>query len=127
MLSCAVKSNKIDLGWAGFLYEANRHLPLQRFDSNKTTSIMPKRKEQEALSFKDVYEFCSELIKKGDRLAAVIAPDYPDAERVREEICDVLKTVETYEVVRKWVTFCSGAEYVTTQEIRSVSIFFYSF
>ncbi len=126
-MSRAVKSNKIDLGRAGFLYEANRHLPLQRFDSNKTTSIMPKRKEQEALSFEDVYKFRSELIEKGDRLAAVIAPDYPDAERVHEEICDVLKTVETYEVVGKWVTSCSGAEYVTTQEIRSVSIFSYSF
>ncbi len=87
----------------------------------KTTSIKPKRKEQEALSFKDGYKFCSELIKKGDRLAAVIAPDYPDAERVREEIRNVLETVETYEVVGKWVTSRSGAEYVTTQEIRSVS------
>ncbi len=57
----------------------------------------------------------------------MIAPDYPDAERVRKEIRDVLKTVETYEVVGKWVTSRSGAEYVTTQEIRSVSIFFYSF
>ncbi len=127
MLSRAVKSNKIDLGRAGFLYEANRHLPLQRFVSNKTTSIMPKRKEQEALSFKDVYEFRSELIKKGGRLAAVIAPDYPDAERVCKGICNVLETVETYEVVGKWVTSHSGAEYVTTQEIRSVSIFSYSF
>ncbi len=84
---------------------------------------MPKRKEQEALSFEDVDKFCSELIKKGGRLAAVIAPDYPDAERVREEICNVLKTVETYEVVGRWVTSRSGAEYVTTQAIRSVSIF----
>ncbi len=92
MLSRAVKSYKIDLGRAGFLYEANRHLPLQRFDSNKTTSIMPKHKEQEALSVEDVYEFCSVLIKKGGRLAAVIAPDYPDAERVRKGIRNVLET-----------------------------------
>ncbi len=82
---------------------------------------MPKRKEQETLSFKDVYKFRSELIEKGDRLAAVIAPDYPDAKRVREEIRDVLETVETYEVVGKWVTSRSGTEYVTTQEICSVS------
>ncbi len=127
MLSRAVKSNKIDLGRAGFLYEANRHFPLQRFDSNKTTSIMPKHKEQEALSFEGVYEFHSELIKKGGRLAAVIALDYPDAERIRKGICDVLETVKTYEVVGKWVTSRSGAEYVTTQEIHSVSIFSYSF
>ncbi len=126
-MSRTVKSNKIDLGRAEFLYEVNRHLPLQRFGSNKTASIMPKRKEQEALSFEDVYKFCSELIKKGDRLAAVIAPDYPDAERIREEIRNVLKTVETYEVVGKWVTSRSGAEYVTAQEICSVSIFSYSF
>ncbi len=126
-MSRAVKSNKIDLGRAGFLYEANRHLPLQRFDSNKTTSIMPKRKEQEALFFEDVYEFRSELIERGGFLAAVIAPDYPDAERVLEEIRNVLKTVETHKVVGKWVTSCSVAEYVTTQEIRSVSIFSYSF
>ncbi len=84
---------------------------------------MPKRKEQKALFFEDVNEFCNKLIKKGGRLAAVIAPDYPDAERVREEICDVLKTVKTHEVVGKWVTSGSGAEYMTTQAIRSVSIF----
>ncbi len=84
---------------------------------------MPKLKEQEALSFEDVDEFCSELIKKGGRLMAVIAPDYPDAERVCNEIRNVLKTVETYEVVGKWVTSRSSAEYVTTQAIRSVSIF----
>ncbi len=84
---------------------------------------MPKRKEQEALSFEDVNKFHSELIKKGGRLVAVIAPDYPDAERVREKIRNVLETVETYEVVGKWVTSHSGAEYVTTQAIRSVSIF----
>ena len=88
---------------------------------------MPKRKEQEALFFEDVDEFHSELIEKGGRLAAVIAPDYPDAERVREKIRNVLETVETYEVVGKWVTSCSGVEYVTTQEICSVSIFSYSF
>jgi hypothetical protein len=35
---------------------------------------MPKRKEQEALFFEDVDEFRSELIEKGGRLAAVIAP-----------------------------------------------------
>jgi hypothetical protein len=60
----------------------------------------------------------------------VIAPDYPDAERVREEICDVLDTVETYEVVGKWVTSVtsrSDEEFVTTQEIRSVSICSYLF
>ena len=91
---------------------------------------MPKRKEQEALSFEDVYEFCSELIEKGDRLAAVIAPDYPDTEHVREEIRNVLKTVETYEVVGKWVTSVtsrSDEEFVMTQEICSVSICSYSF
>ena len=88
---------------------------------------MPKRKEQEALFFEDVDEFRRELIKKGGRLAAVIAPDYPNAERVHEEIRNVLDTVETYEVVGKWVTSRSGAEYVTIQEICSVSIFSYSF
>ncbi len=91
---------------------------------------MPKRKEQEALFFKDVDKFRSGLIEKGGRLAAVIAPDYPNAERVCEEIRDVLHTVETYEVVRKWVTFVtsrSDEEFVTTREICSVSIWSYSF
>ncbi len=91
---------------------------------------MPKRKEQEALFFEDVDKFRSGLIEKGGRLAAVIAPDYPDAERVCEEICNVLDTVETYEVVGKWVasvTSRSNEEFVTTQEIRSVSICSYSF
>ena len=87
---------------------------------------MPKRKEQEALFFEDVDEFRSELIEKGGRLAAVIAPDYPDAECICKKICNVLNTVETYEVVGKWVTSItsrSGEEYVTTQAICSVSIF----
>ncbi len=87
---------------------------------------MPKRKEQEALFFEDVDEFHRELIEKGGRLAAVIALEYPDAECVRDEVCYVLDTVETYEVVGKWVTSVtsrSGKEYVTTQAIRSVSIF----
>ncbi len=87
---------------------------------------MPKRKEQEALFFEDVDEFRRELIEKGGRLAAVIAPEYPDAERIRDEVRDVLNTVETYEVVGKWVTSVtsrSGEEYVTTQAIRSVSKF----
>jgi hypothetical protein len=90
---------------------------------------MPKRKEQEALFFEDVVEFRSEIIEKGGRLAAVIAPDYPDAERVREEIRNVLDTVETYEVVGKWVTSVtrSDEEFVMTQEIRSVSLCSYSF
>jgi hypothetical protein len=88
---------------------------------------MPKRKEQEALSIEDVYEFCSVLIEKGGRLAAIIAPDYPEAEHVCKRICNLLETVETYEVVGKWVTSRSGAEYVTTPEIRSVSIFSYLF
>jgi hypothetical protein len=91
---------------------------------------MPKRKEQEALFFEDVDEFCTELIKKGGRLAAVIAPDYPDAERLCKEICNVLDTVKTYEVVGKWVasvTSRSDEEFVMTQEIRSVSICSYSF
>ncbi len=91
---------------------------------------MPKHKELEALFFEDVDKFRSELIEKGGRLAAVIAPDYPDAERVREEIRDVLDTVETYEVVGKWVTSVtsrSDEEFVTTQEICSVSICSYLF
>jgi hypothetical protein len=91
---------------------------------------MPKRKELEALFFEDVDEFRSELIKKGGRLAAVIASDYPDAERVREEIRDVLDTVETYEVVGKWVTSVTSRsyeEFVMTQEICSVSICSYLF
>ncbi len=91
---------------------------------------MPKHKEQDALFFEDVDEFRSELIEKGGRLAAVIAPDYPNAERVREEIRNVLNTVETYEVVGKWVTsvtFRSDEEFLATQEICSVSICSYSF
>ncbi len=91
---------------------------------------MPKRKEQEALFFEDVDKFCSELIEKGGCLAAVIAPDYPDTERVCKEIRDVLDTVETYEVIGKWVTSVtshSNEEFVTTQEIRSVSICSYLF
>ena len=88
---------------------------------------MPKRKEQEALSPKDVHDYRDEITKKGDCFATAIAPDYPDAEGVREAIRDVLETVEHFGLVGRWVTSHSGAEYVTNQEIRSVSIISYSF
>ena len=81
----------------------------------------------EALPFEDVEEFRVEIVEKGIELADAIAPDYPDAERVSGAIDAVLETVETFDLEGKWVTSRSGAELVTTQEIRDVSIFPYLF
>jgi hypothetical protein len=86
---------------------------------------MPKCKEQEALFLGDVDNFRGEIVVKGQFLLEEIVLDYPDAERVSEAIRDVLRVVLSYDLEGKWVTSCvSGAEYVTTREIRSVSIYF---
>jgi len=79
------------------------------------------------LPFEDVEDFRVEIVEKGEFLAAAIAPDYPDAERVSGAINAVLETVEDFGLEGKWVTSLSGAELVTTQEIRDVSIFPYLF
>jgi hypothetical protein len=88
---------------------------------------MPKRKEQEALSRDDVNNFRGEIVVKEGLLATAIAPDYPVAERVSKAIHDVLNAVKEFGLEGKWVTSRSGVEYVTNQEIRSVSIFPYLF
>ncbi len=88
---------------------------------------MPKRKEQEALPFENVDDYRREILERGIELADAIDPKFPDAERVSGAIDAVLETVKTFDLEGKWVTSCSGAELVTTREIRSVSIFPYLF
>ncbi len=89
---------------------------------------MTKRTEQEALFRGDVDDFRVEIVKKGGLLAAAIAADFPNAEPVSKAINGVNDVVSHYDLEGKWVTSCvSDAEYVTTREIRSVSIFPYLF
>ncbi len=75
----------------------------------KQQASCPSARSRRLFPSKMSTNFVVNSSKIGGRLVAVIAPDYPDAERVREGICDVLETVETYEVVGKWVTSRSGA------------------
>ena len=89
---------------------------------------MPKRKEQAVLSPEDVDDFRVEILEKGEFLAAAIAADFPNAERVSEAVDDVRRALFGFDLVGKWVTSrVSGAEYVTTREIRHVSIYPYLF
>ena len=89
---------------------------------------MTKRKEQEALFHGDVDDFRVEIVEQGGLLAAAIAAVFPNAEHVSEKVNDLRRVVLNYDLEGKWVTSrVSGAEYVTTHEIRSVSIFPYLF
>ncbi len=89
---------------------------------------MTKRKEQEALFHGDVDDFRVEIVEEGGLLAAAIAAVFPNAEHVSEKVNDQRRVVLNYDLEGKWVTSCvSGAEYVTTREICSVSIFLYLF
>jgi hypothetical protein len=89
---------------------------------------MTKRKEQEALFHGDVDDFRVEIVEEGGLLAAAIAAVFPNAEHVSEKVNDLRRVVLNYDLEGKWVTSrVSGAEYVTTRKIRSVSIFPYLF
>jgi hypothetical protein len=91
-------------------------------------SRAPKRKEQEHMPPDEVEDFCSEILEAGMHLMSVSGSNFPNAELVSDAMGGVLHVVGMYNLERKWVTSCvSNAEFVTTKEIRSVSISAFSF
>ncbi len=90
----------------------------------------PKHKEQVYVPPDDVEDFCSEILEAGMRLMPVSGAKFPNAELVSNTTDGVLHVVGMYDLAGKWVTSRvsnTEREFVTTKEIRSVSIFAFSF
>jgi hypothetical protein len=91
-------------------------------------SQAPKRKEQEHMPLDEVEDFHNEILEAGMRLNSVSGANFPNAELVGNVLGGVLHVVRMYDLEGKWVTSrVSNAEFVTTKEIRSVSISALSF
>ncbi len=90
----------------------------------------PKCKEQEYVPPDKVKDFCSEILKAGMCFMSVSSAEFPNAELVSDAMDGVRHVVWMHDLAGKWVTSrVSNAEreYVMTKEIRSVSIFAFSF
>ncbi len=90
----------------------------------------PKCKEQEYVPPDKVEDFCSEILKAGMHLMSVSSTEFPNAELISDIMDSVCHVVGVHDLAGKRVTSrVSNAEreYVTTKEIRSVSIFAHSF
>ncbi len=91
-------------------------------------SQAPKRKEQEHMRPDEVEDFCNEILEAGMRLISVSGTNFPNTELVSNAMGGVLHVIRMYNLEGKWVTSrMSNAEFVTTKEIRSVSISAFSF
>ncbi len=91
-------------------------------------SRAPKRKEQEHMPPDEVEDFRNEILKAGMRLISVSGANFPNAELVSDALSGALHVVRMYDLEGKWVTSrMSNAEFLTTKEIRSVSISAFSF
>ncbi len=86
-------------------------------------SRAPKRKEQECMPPDEVEDFCNEILEAGMRLISVSGANFSNAELVSNALGGVLHVVRMYDLEGKWVTSrMSNTEFLTTKEIRSVSI-----
>jgi hypothetical protein len=91
-------------------------------------SQTPKRKEQGHIPPDEVKDFRSEILEAGMRLISVSGANFPNAELISIAMGGVLHVVRMCNLEGKWVTSrVSNAEFVTTEEIRSVSISVFSF
>ncbi len=91
-------------------------------------SRAPKRKEQEHMTPDEVEDFCNAILEAGMRLISVSGANFPNAELISNALGGVLHVVRMYDLEGKWVTSrVSNAEFLTTKEIRSVSISAFSF
>ncbi len=71
----------------------------------------------------EVKDFCNKILEAGMRLISVSGANFPNAKLVSNTMGGVLHVVRMYNMEGKWVTSrMSNAEFVTTKEIRSVSI-----
>ncbi len=83
----------------------------------------PKRKE-EYMPSDEIKDFCNEILKAGMHLASVSGVSFPNAESVSNAISYVLRIVEQYNLVGRWVTSRISKrekEYAMTNEICHVS------
>ncbi len=91
-------------------------------------SRAPKRKEQEHMPPDEVEDIHNEILEAGMRLISVSGMNFPNTELVSDAMGSVFYVVRMYNLEGKWVTpRMSNAEFVTTKEIRSVSISAFSF
>ncbi len=87
----------------------------------------PKHKEQEYGPPDEVEDFCSKILEAGMRLMSVSNAEFSNTELVSNAMDGVRHVVWMHDLAGKWVTSRVEREYVTTKEIRSVSIFAFSF
>jgi hypothetical protein len=76
----------------------------------------------------EVEDFCNEILEAGMCLISVSGANFPNTELVSNAMGGVLHVVRMYDLEGMWVTSrVSNTEFVTTKEIRSVSISAFSF
>ena len=88
----------------------------------------PKCKEEDMPPNNKIEDFHREILEAGTHLASLISAAFPDADIVSTGVARVLGVVKQYRLVGKWVTarLKNTREYMTTQQIRDVSIFAFS-
>ena len=76
----------------------------------------------------EIEDFRREIYEAGTHLASLVSAAFPDANAVNVGIVCVLKVVEQYGLVGKWVTarIKHTGEYMITKQIRDVSIIAFS-
>jgi hypothetical protein len=76
-------------------------------------------------TWRSLGELCTALMAYAGRLNSLLEPSWPDAEKVQEEMYNLVDTLVIHGVDQKWFsafTLIEGAEeMVTTQEICAVS------
>jgi hypothetical protein len=77
----------------------------QRQATTMSKARPPKRKEEYMPSDK-IEDFCNEILEAVMHLASVSGVSFPNAESVSNTISCVLRIVEQYNLVGRWVTSC---------------------
>jgi hypothetical protein len=74
---------------------------------------------------KSLGALCAALVVLAERLNSLLKPSWPDAEKVQEEMYDMVDTLMVHAVDQKWLSAFAQIgeveEMVTTQEINVVS------
>lgn len=88
----------------------------------------PKRILEDMAPNDEIEDYRNEILEAGRNLASLIRPAFPDANIVGTGLARVLEVVERYGLVGKWVTarIKYTGEYMTTKQIRDVSIIAFS-
>ena len=88
----------------------------------------PKRILEDMAPNNEIEDYRNEILEAGRNLASLIRPAFPDANIVGTGLARVLEVVERYGLGGKWVTahIKYTGEYMTTEQIRDVSIIAFS-